>query len=219
MGPVRPLSESIPPRCHHGAEEPDFCDAELIAGLPARKEELSRRLTSETVFCDIRHTLGIGFVPDLFEGMREKPAYMATAWELFREDLQLDQLDHRTKQMIALAVSTDAAGNYFITEYPHAFRLNALDKAICDKIVLTIRFFHAFDRYMSGVMPHSIPDTSAFLTDCLRDEYHNFEETSAGILMSSRNYHAPFPPYWRRSIPIWGPLILSIAVVSYLCLH
>ena len=219
MGPVRPLSESMPPHCRNSAEEPYLCDAELIAGQAARKAELSRRLASETVFCDIRHTLGTGFVPDLFEGMHEKPAYLETAWEIFKEDLQLEQLDHKTKQMIALAISTDGTGNYCITEYPHAFRLNALDETMCDKIVLTIRFFHAFDRYLSGVMPHSIPDTSAFLADCLRDEYHSFEETSARILMSSRNHHAPFPPCWRRSIPIWGPLILSIAVVVYLYLH
>lgn len=219
MGPVRPLSESMPPHCRNSAEEPYLCDAELIACLTARKAELSRQLASETVFYDIRNTLGTGFVPDLFEGMHEKPAYMGTAWELFKEDLQLDQLDHRTKQMIALAISTNAAGHYCITEYPRAFRLNALDETICDKIVLALRFFRAFDRYMSGVMPHSIPDTSAFLTGCLRDEYHSFEETSARILMSSRNHHAPFPPCWRRSIPIWGPLILSIAVVIYLYLH
>ncbi len=209
----------MPPRCHHGAEEPNFCDAELIAGQTTRRTELSRRLASETVFCDIKHTLGTGFVPDLFEGMREKPAYMGTAWELFKENLRLDQLDHRTKQIIALAISTNAAGHYCITEYPRAFRLNALDETICDKIVLTIRFFRAFDRYLSGVMPRSLPDTPSFLRDCLRDEYHSFEETSARIVMSSRNHHAPFPPCWRRSIPIWGLLILSIAGVVYLYLH
>lgn len=217
MGPVRPLSESMPPRCHNSAEEPDFCDAELIAGQTARRTELSRRLASETVFCDIRHTLGTGFVPDLFEGMHEKPAYLETAWKLFKEDLQLEQLDHKTKQMIALAISTDGTGNYCITEYPHAFRLNALDKTICDKIVLTIRFFRAFDRYLSGAMPRSLPDTPSFLRNCLRDEFRGFEETLSYTHRTSEQ-HDRRRRAWVSNALIMMMLLLPIAAAVYLIL-
>ncbi|MEK7763366.1 MAG: hypothetical protein AAB433_17455 [Nitrospirota bacterium] len=216
MGPVRPLSESMPPRCHHGAEEPNFCDAELIAGQTARKAELSRRLASETVFYDIRNTLGTGFVPDLFEGMHEKPAYLETAWELFKEDLQLEQLDHKTKQMIALAISTDGTGNYCITEYPHAFRLNALDETICDKIVLTIRFFRAFDRYLSGVRPRSLPDTPSFLRDCLRDEFRGFEEALSSAHGTPEQHDRPRRVWIGNALILM--LLLPIAATVYLIL-
>lgn len=213
MEPVRPLSESMPPRCRNSAEEPYLRDAELIAGQTARKAELSRRLASETVFYDIRNTLSTGFVPDLFKGMREKPAYLETAWELFKEDLQLEQLDHKTKQMIALAISTDGTGNYCITEYPHAFRLNALDETICDKIVLTIRFFRAFDRYLSGVRPRSLPDTPSFL----RDEFRGFEEALSSAHGTPEQHDRPRRA-WIGNALILMLLLLPIAAAVYLIL-
>lgn len=217
MGPVRPLGESMPPYCRNSAGKPYLCDAELIAGQTARKAARSRQLASETVFYDIRNTLGTGFVPDLFEGMREKPAYLETAWELFKEDLQLEQLDHKTKQVIALAISTDGTGNYCITEYPRAFRLNALDETICDKIVLTIRFFWAFDRYLSGVRPRSLPDMPSLLRDCLRDEFRGFEEAFLSAHGTPEQHDRP-RRVWIGTALILMLLLLPIVAAVYLIL-
>lgn len=184
------------------------------------RSDLSRSTATQTVFLDITQTLSVSFVPELFLGMSDRPAYLETAWELFKEDLQLDRLDDKTRRMIALAISTDAAGHYCIATYPRAFRLNALDQTICDKIVLTIRFFRAFDRYLSGVLPHSIPDTSAFLTDCLRDEYYSFEATRANILLSLGHHYDSASTRSKSSLSLRGPLLLSIAaLVLYLYLH
>ncbi len=139
--------------------------------------DLSRITATQIVFLDITQTLGVTFVPDLFMGMCDRPAYLETAWELFKEELYLKHLDHSTKRIIALAITTNEAGLYFATALPHAFRLNALDQATYRKIVFSIRFFKAFDRYLSGVRPSSILDTPAFVSACLRDEYQGFKET------------------------------------------
>lgn len=67
---------------------------------------------------DITRTLGVSFVPDLFVGMRDRPAYLEAAWELLKEDLGLDSLDFRTKRIIALAITTNEAGVYALRHTP-----------------------------------------------------------------------------------------------------
>ncbi|MGE3151995.1 MAG: hypothetical protein AB7G48_11545 [Nitrospiraceae bacterium] len=151
--------------------------------------ELTRSTTVQAVFLDITRTFDISFVPDLFDGMRNRPAYLETAWELFKEEVNLERLDRRTKLIIALAITTNEAGTYFIAALPHAFRLGALDQATYDKILSTIRFFKAFDRYLSGIMPAFVPDTVRFVNSCLREEYQSYEATRASQFALSREEH------------------------------
>ncbi len=135
---------------------------------------------------DIAWTLSVSFVPDLFVGMRNRPAYLEAAWELFKEDLDLDSLDGRTKQIIALAITTNDAGIYYIAASPYAFRLNALDHATCEKIVSAIRFFKAFDRYLSGVMPDDVAEATELMSHCLHDEYQSYEAARSDQTMPPR---------------------------------
>ena len=192
--------------------------SQVDAQMKSPHSDHNRIVAIRAVYLDISQTLGVSFVPELFEGMSARPAYLETAWELFKEDLQLDCLDDKTRRMIALAVSTDAVGHYCITEYPRAFRLNALDETLCDKIVSTIRFFKAFDRYLSGVMPLHIPDTSTFVSACLRDEYQSFAETRAKELVPLGETYRPCI-MWIGSALILGALLLPVAVGVYLCVR
>lgn len=185
--------------------------------LESLHSDRTRIVAIRAVHLDISQTLGVSFVPELFEGMSARPAYLETAWELFKEDLQLGQLEHKTKRMIALAISTDAAGHYCITEYPRAFRLNALDEALCDKIVLTIRFFRAIDHYLSGVMPRCSPDTPSFLRDCLHDEFRGFEEALSNVHRTS-GQHDQRRRTWIGNVLIMILLLLPIAAAAYLLL-
>ena len=215
MGPLRPLSESLPPPLRHSAENSALCEAELIACQAWRRANLFSRQASETVFRDIMDTLGTGFVPDLFEGMSEKPAYLETAWKLFKEDLQLEQLDPKTKRMIALAISTDSTGNYCIIEYPRAFRLHALGHAICDRLLFTIRLFNAFDPYLSGVSPDYLPKATRIVSDCLREEYLSSGVTSPSQGSSCRTDNLPVAS-WIGGMLIISFLLLSITAGVYL---
>jgi hypothetical protein len=120
--------------------------------------EQSRRLAAHAVFVDMTETFDISFVPDLFAELAARPAYLEVAWEVFKQDLDLDRLDGRTKHIIALAITTNDGGTYHIAASPHAFRLNALDHVRCEKILSTIRLFQAFERYLSTSCP-STPKT------------------------------------------------------------
>lgn len=149
--------------------------ADLHSG--SRAEEISPCLTSQAVFFDITQTFGVSFVPDLFVGMNDRPAYLEAAWELFKEDLGLDSLNFSTKRIIALAITTNEAGIYCIGAYPYAFQLNALDHATCDRLLHTIWLFNTFDRYLaqylSGVRPEYLPEITRVVSDSFREAYRN----------------------------------------------
>ena len=178
--------------------------------------ELSHHTAAQTVFMDITQTFGITFVPDLFAGMENRPAYLESAWELFKEDLGLDSLDYRTKHIMALAITTNEAGVYYIAAYPHTFRLNALDHAICDKLLCTIRFFNAFDRYLSGVNPEYLLKAIRVVSDCLREEYLNSGATSQIQASPSRNDNVPVASWISGILIIISFLLLPIAAGMYL---
>lgn len=179
------------------------------------RAELPRQTAVHTVFMDITRTLGVSFMPDLFVEMSDRPAYLEAAWELFKEDLGLDSLDYSTKRIIALAITTNEAGTYYIAAYPHTFRLNALDHAICDKLLFTIRFFNAFDRYLSGVNPEYLPKATRVVSDCLREEYLNSGMTSPSQGSSCRTDNLPVAP-WIGGMLIISFLLLTIAAGVYL---
>lgn len=180
--------------------------------------QLERHAASEAIFLDITRTFGISFVPDLFEAMRSRPAYLEAAWELFKDDLRLDDLDRKTKQIIALAITTDEAGTYYIAAYPHAFRLQVLDRAMWHKIVSTIRFFKAFDRYLSGVVPTDATETTKFVRRCLHDECQSYEATTSGERMPSREENRLIV-FLIGGMLIMSLLFVPIAVGAYLLLQ
>ncbi|NGZ04285.1 MAG: hypothetical protein CV090_14690 [Nitrospira sp. WS238] len=169
--------------------------------------ELIRSATVHTVFLDITRTFDISFVPELFEAMRNRPAYLETAWELFKEEVNLARLDRRTKRIIALAITTNESGTYFIAALPHAFRLGALDQATCDKILSTIRFFKTFERYLSGIMPAFVPDAVRYVNTCLREEYQSYEATRASQIALSREVN-------QGAASGIGGMIIMIALLS-----
>ena len=116
-----------------------------------------RHQASQAVFADIPRTLGISFVPHLFAALERKPAYLEAAWELFKDEVCLDALDARTRQIVALAITTNRSGTYLISTLPQAFRLSPVGLRKCDIIVSMIRMVQAFDRHLSDGVPLHTP--------------------------------------------------------------
>ncbi|MBS0159752.1 MAG: hypothetical protein JSS26_14340 [Nitrospira sp.] len=152
--------------------------------LPAAPD-ITLDITVHTVFQDIARTFDITFVPELFEDMRHRPSYLNTAWTLFKDEMNLECLDRSTKRIIALAISTNEAGTFFIAAIPGAFCRNALDPATGEKLLSSIRFFKAFDRYLSGIMPAVASDAVTVVNDYLREEYLSYEATRVSQLALS----------------------------------
>lgn len=115
--------------------------------------ERSRYLTAQTVLREITETLGTTFVPNLFAGLERKPACLEATWELFRDEVGLEALDAQTRQIVALAITTNESGTYQIAAFPHAFRLSPVGPRRCEIIESIIRMIHAFECYLSDVAP------------------------------------------------------------------
>ena len=190
--------------------------ADLNSG--SRVAEISPSIAIQAVLLDIIQTFGVSFVPDLFMGMSDRPAYLEAAWELFKEDLGLDSLDYRTKRIIALAITTNETGTYYIAADPQAFRLHALDHAICERLLFTIRLFNAFDRYLSGVSPAHVPKTTRVVINCLREEFLSYGAASPSEGSPRREEDSPVAS-WIVGILIISLLLLPIAAGIYLFLR
>jgi len=122
--------------------------------------ERSRYLTAQTVLREITETLGTTFVPDLFAGLERKPACLEATWELFRDEVGLEALDAQTRQIVALAITTNESGTYQVAAFPHAFRLSPVGPRRCEIIESIIRMTHAFECYLSDVAPVHAPSIS-----------------------------------------------------------
>lgn len=125
-----------------------------------RAAERSRRLATETVLVDITKTFAVSFVPDLFAALERRPAYLEVAWELFKDEVNLEALDARTKHIMALAISTNRNGTYLIAAFPHAFRLSPLGSRRCEIILSMIGMFQTFSGYLSGMGGFHTPTTT-----------------------------------------------------------
>lgn len=113
--------------------------------------EGSRRLAAQTVFLNITETFRTTFVPDLFASLERMPAYLDAAWELFKDAVDLEALDTRTRQIVALAITTNRSGTYLISAFPNAFRMSPMGHQRCDIILSLLEIFQAFSRYLSDV--------------------------------------------------------------------
>lgn len=58
------------------------------------------------IYEDIKETLGIGFVPNLYRVMAVKPGYLEASWNKVKSVMvQTGKLDQMTKEIIAVTVS------------------------------------------------------------------------------------------------------------------
>lgn len=65
------------------------------------------------VFNDIKESLGIDFVPNMYRVMAHKPDYLAITWDKTKAVMQDGgKLDKMTKEIIAVAVSAVMGCNY-----------------------------------------------------------------------------------------------------------
>ncbi len=64
------------------------------------------------IYAEIKATLGIDFVPNMYRAMASKPDYLESQWRRSQAIMGGDKLDPLTKEIIALAVSAVMACNY-----------------------------------------------------------------------------------------------------------
>ncbi len=104
------------------------------------------------IYDDIKESLGIDFVPNMYKTMARNPAYLEASWNKIRavmnEQLKLDDL---TKAIIALTVSTMNGCAYCITVYTGAVRKYGLDDDGLTEVAAVIDLFNGLNKFNTGL--------------------------------------------------------------------
>ncbi len=80
------------------------------------------------VYEDIKKTLGIDFIPNMYKAMANKPEYLKTTWEKVQTIMTSQgKLDSKTKDIIALTVSIMSGCDYCIGVYNETVKHAGLD--------------------------------------------------------------------------------------------
>ncbi len=66
------------------------------------------------IYADIRESLGIDFVPNMYKVMAHKPDYLEATWNKTKAIMHDEDghLDRRTKEIVAVAVSATMGCEY-----------------------------------------------------------------------------------------------------------
>ncbi len=80
------------------------------------------------IYEDIKATLGIDFVPNMYKAMAVHPSYLETNWKKIQSVMNTKgKLDRKTQDIIALTVSIMSGCDYCINVYNEAVKHAGLD--------------------------------------------------------------------------------------------
>ena len=104
------------------------------------------------IYDEIKESLGIDFVPNMYKVMARNPAYLEASWNKIRavmnEQLKLDDL---TKAIIALTVSTMNGCSYCIEVDTGAVRKYGLDDDGLTEVAAVIDVFNGLNKFNTGL--------------------------------------------------------------------
>ena len=85
------------------------------------------------IFQEIKETLQIPFVPDLFRALASRPTQLEAVWAQIKGLFGSGALDVKTKALVALAVAAAQRSTYFVAVYSMLLkRLGATDEEIAE---------------------------------------------------------------------------------------
>ena len=104
------------------------------------------------IYKEIKDTLGIDFVPNMYKTMARNPAYLEASWNKIQAIMgQTGKLDDLTKAIIALTVATMNGCAYCINVYTDAVGKYGLDDDGITEVVAVIDVFSGLNRFNTGL--------------------------------------------------------------------
>jgi len=103
------------------------------------------------IYDDIKKTLGIDFIPNMYKAMSLNPDYLELTWNRVQAVMSKEgKLDKNTKDIIALTVSIMSGSNYCIDIYNGAVSNNGLDDEALTEIYAIIDIYSGLNRFNIG---------------------------------------------------------------------
>ncbi len=106
----------------------------------------------EEVYDEIKRSLGIDFVPNMYRAMARNPAYLEASWNKIHTVMGTQRnLDDLTKAIIALTVSTMNGCGYCIQVYTGAVRKYGLDDDGLTEVAAVIDVFNGLNKFNTAL--------------------------------------------------------------------
>ncbi len=112
------------------------------------------------VYEDIKKTLGIDFIPNMYKAMANNPDYLEITWKKIQAIMtRQGKLDSKTKDIIALTVSIMSGSEYCIGVYNDAVKNAGLDDEALTELYSVIDTYAGLNRLNIawGVKPDKKP--------------------------------------------------------------
>ncbi len=114
------------------------------------KEEATGKL--QEIYQEIMETLGIDFVPNMYQAMASKPSYLEANWNRTKTIMQEPgKLDKLTKEIIAVAVSAVGGCDYCISVHTAAVRRLGLDDEAIVELMAVVDLFIGLNHFNMGM--------------------------------------------------------------------
>ncbi len=105
-----------------------------------------------TIYEDIKTTLGIDFVPNMYRALAVNPDYLEMTWRKVQSVMGEDgKLGHTTKDIVALTVSIMSGCDYCIGVYNDAVRHDGLDDGALLELYEVIDLYAGLNRLNIGL--------------------------------------------------------------------
>ena len=109
------------------------------------------------VYEDIKKTLGISFIPNMYKAMANTPGYLEATWNKVQAIMTTQgKLDSKTKDIIALTVSIMGGCDYCIGVYNETVRHAGLDDEAMTELYAVIDTYTGLNRF--NVAAQTKPD-------------------------------------------------------------
>ncbi len=104
------------------------------------------------VYQDIKSTLGIDFVPNMYRAMANDPDYLTSSWNKIQAVMGgAGKLDSLTKDIIALTVSVMSGCDYCIGVYMSAVRHGGLDDQAILELLAVVDTYRGLSQLNIGL--------------------------------------------------------------------
>ena len=106
----------------------------------------------KSVYRNIKSTLGIDFVPNMYKAMANDPEYLASSWNKIQAVMGgMGKLDSLTKDIIALTVSVVTGCDYCIGVYMDAVRHGGLDDQAILELLAVVDTYRGLNQLNIGL--------------------------------------------------------------------
>lgn len=104
------------------------------------------------VYDEIKESLGIDFIPNMYKAMATNPLYLESTWKRIQAVMSTQgMLSSQTKDIIAYVVSVVSGANYCIGVYTEALKHGGLDDKGIMEILAVIDVYKGLNQLNIGL--------------------------------------------------------------------